>query len=190
MVPSLWLARHGETEWTRSRRHTGATDLALTAEGERAAREELGPKLAGVHFDVVLSSPLRRAHDTARLAGFDPRLDDRLREFDYGDYEGQTTAEIQRARPGWDLWTDGCPGGETVEDVGARMDALIAERLGDTDPPAQRVLVFGHGHALRILAARWLGLPAREGRIVLLRTAGLGITGSEHGRPAIETWGV
>ena len=187
MVPSLWLARHGETEWTVSRRHTGRTDLPLTAEGERAAREELGPKLAGAEFGLVLSSPLRRARDTARLAGFDPQLDDRLREFDYGDYEGLTTAEIQRARPGWDLWTDGCPGGETADDVGARMDALIGERLREADG---RVLLFGHGHALRILAARWLGLPAREGRIVVLKTAGLGVTGSEHGRPAIETWGV
>ena len=141
MVPSLWLARHGETEWTLF----------------------------------------------ARLAGFEPELDERLREFDYGDYEGLTTAEIQEARPGWDLWTDGCPGGESADDVGARMDAVIAERLRDA---RERVLVFGHGHALRILAARRLGLPAREGRIVLLRTAGLGIIGSEHGRPAIETWGV
>jgi len=188
MVASLWLARHGETEWTVSRRHTGSTDLPLTAEGERAAREQLGPKLAGGDFGLVLSSPLRRAHDTARLAGFEPQLDDRLREFDYGDYEGLTTAEIQRARPDWDLWTDGCPGGETADDVGARMDALIAERLRDA--PTGRVLLFGHGHALRILAARWLALPAREGRIVVLKTAGLGVIGTEHGRPAIETWGV
>jgi probable phosphoglycerate mutase len=187
MQPELWLARHGETEWTLSRQHTGRTDLPLTAAGEAAAREELAPKLAGVAFDPVLSSPLRRARDTARLAGFSPELDDRLREFDYGDYEGLTTAEIQGRRPGWDLWTDGCPGGESVEDVGARMDALIAERLRANGP---RVLVFGHGHALRILTARWLGLPAREGRVFLLPPAGVGVMGAEHGRPALERWGV
>ena len=186
MVPSLWLARHGETAWTISRQHTGRTDLPLTAEGERQAREELAPKLAGERFDLVLASPLRRARDTARLAGFDARLDERLREFDYGDYEGRTTAEIHAERPGWDLWTDGAPGGERAEDVGARMDALIADHL----PGVERALLFGHGHALRILAARWLGLPAREGRVLLLPPAGLGITGAEHGHPAIARWSI
>jgi broad specificity phosphatase PhoE len=188
MVGELWLARHGETEWSRARKHTGRTDLPLTPEGERQAREELAPKLAGVDFDLVLSSPLRRARETARLAGApEPVVDERLREMDYGDYEGRTTAEIRAARPGWDLWTDGCPGGETVEDVGARVDALIAERLR---ADWGRVLVFGHGHTLRILAARWLGLPAREGRIFILRPAGLGVIASEHERPAIDRWGV
>jgi broad specificity phosphatase PhoE len=187
-VPSLWLARHGETAWTLSRQHTGRTDIPLTSAGEAAAREQLGPKLAGVDFDVVLSSPLQRALQTARAAGFaDVEVDERLREFDYGDYEGLTTAEIQRERPDWDLWTDGCPGGETAEDVGARMDALIAERLRAVP---QRALLFGHGHALRILTARWLGLPAREGRVVLLAPASLGILGSEHGRAAVERWSV
>jgi broad specificity phosphatase PhoE len=186
-VPSLWLARHGETEWTISRQHTGRTDLDLTAAGEAVARDELAPKLAGVEFALVLSSPLRRALETARLAGFEPLVDERLREFDYGDYEGLTTDEIRRRRPDWDLWTDGSPGGETADDVGARMDALIAERLREA---GGRVLLFGHGHALRILTARWLGLPAREGRVVLLPTAALGITGAEHGRPVIERWGV
>ena len=186
-VPSLWLARHGETAWTLSHQHTGRTDLDLTPAGETAARDELAPKLAGVTFELALSSPLRRARETARLAGFEPELDDRLREFDYGDYEGLTTAEIRRERPDWDLWTDGCPGGETAEDVGARMDSVIAERLRGA---AERVLVFGHGHALRILAARWLGLSAREGRVLLLPPAALGVMGAEHGRPVIERWGV
>jgi broad specificity phosphatase PhoE len=186
-VPSLWLARHGETAWTLSRQHTGRTDVPLTEAGEREARTTLAAKLAGVDFELVLSSPLSRARETARLAGFAPRLDDRLREFDYGDYEGRTTADIHRERPDWDLWTDGCPGGETAGDVGARMDALIAERLRDA---GERVLLFGHGHALRILTARWLGLLAREGRVVLLPTAALGIMGAEHGRPVIERWGV
>jgi probable phosphoglycerate mutase len=135
----------------------------------------------------VLSSPLRRAVETARLAGFEPELDARAREFDYGDYEGLTTDEIHRQRPDWDLWTDGCPGGETADEVGARMDALIADRLREAP---ERALVFGHGHALRILAARWLGLPAREGRVLLLPTAGLGVMGTEHGRPVVAHWGV
>jgi broad specificity phosphatase PhoE len=186
-VPSLWLARHGETAWTLTRQHTSRTDLALTEAGEQVARDELAPKLAGTHFDLVLSSPLRRARDTARLAGFEPEIDERLREFDYGDYEGLTTAEIHRERPDWELWTDGCPGGETAEDVGARMDALIAERLRGA---GERALVFGHGHALRILAARWVGLAAREGRVLLLAPAAVAVTGAEHGRPAVEKWGV
>src|SRR3954451_7750793 len=164
-VGELWVARHGETAWTLSRQHTGRTDLPLTAEGERQAREELGPKLAGMSFDLVLSSPLQRALQTARLAGFEPEIDDRLREFDYGDYEGRTTAEILDERAGWDLVIEGCPGGETAADVGALMDELIAERLRSS---GERVLVFGHGHALRILTARWLGLPAAEGRVFLL----------------------
>jgi len=187
MQPALWVARHGETAWTISRQHTGRTDLPLTPAGEAVARDVLAPKLAGVTFDLVLSSPLRRARDTARLAGFEPEIDDRLRELDYGDYEGLTTAEIQRDRPVWDLWTDGCPGGETVEDVGARMDALISERLR---ADGERVLVFGHGHALRILAARWVGLPAREGRVLLLAPAAVGVMGAEHDRPAVERWSV
>jgi broad specificity phosphatase PhoE len=185
MVPSLWLARHGETAWTLTRQHTGRTDLPLTEHGREQARDELAPKLDGADAGLVLASPLARALETARLAGFDPELDDRLRELDYGDYEGRTTAEIQQERPGWDLWTDGCPGGETADDVGARMDALIAERLR---AGPERILLFGHGHALRILTARWLGLPAREGRLFVLQTAALGILGAEHGRPAVERW--
>jgi probable phosphoglycerate mutase len=187
MVPSLWLARHGETAWSRTRRHTGSTDLSLTEAGERQARDELAPKLAGVAFGLVLSSPLRRARDTARLAGFTPELDERLREMDYGAYEGRTTAEIREERPGWDLWTDGNPDGESAADVGARVDAMIAERLRDGP---ERILLFGHGHTLRVLGARWLGLPGREGRIFVLPAAGLGIFGAEHERPAIDRWGL
>jgi probable phosphoglycerate mutase len=187
-VPELWVARHGETAWTLTKQHTGSrTDLPLTDEGERMAREELAAKLGGVRFDLVLSSPLRRALDTARLAGFEPELDDRLRELDYGDYEALTTAEIRMQRPDWDLWRDGCPNGETVEDVGARMDALIRERL--LAGPA-RILVFGHGHALRILVARWLELPAAAGRVLLLAPAAVGVTGEEHDHPALGRWGL
>ena len=182
-LPELWVARHGETAWTISRRHTGRTDLPLTEEGERVARDVLGPKLRAVEYDLVLSSPLKRALETARLAGFEPEVDERLRELDYGDYEGLTTAQIREQRPDWDLWSDGCPGGETVEDVGARMDALISDRLR-----AGRILVFAHGHSLRILTARWVGLPAREGRVFLLPPAAVGVTGEEHARAAIARW--
>jgi probable phosphoglycerate mutase len=182
--PELWLARHGETDWTLSRQHTGLTDLPLTAHGEEQARELAG-RLAGTDFAVVWSSPLRRALDTAHLAGFaQPRIDDRLVELDYGEYEGVTTADIRRDRPDWDLWTDGCPGGESVDDVGARMDSLIADLRRGAGP----IVAFAHGHALRILAARWLGLPAREGRALLLAPAGIGVLGSEHGHPAVARW--
>jgi len=188
-LPALWVARHGETAWTISRQHTGRTDLPLTEEGERIAREELAPKLGGTRFDLVLSSPLRRALETAHLAGFaHPEIDERLREFDYGDYEGLTTQQILQQRPDWDLWRDGCPGGETAAEVGARMDALIAERLRADG--LERVLCFGHGHALRILSARWLELPPEEGRALLLAPAGVGVTGAEHGRPALARWGL
>jgi probable phosphoglycerate mutase len=184
--PELWLARHGDTAWTVSRQHTGRTDLELNADGEAAARA-LGPKLAGTRFDLVLSSPLRRALDTAHLAGFQPETDDRLREFDYGAYEGVTTAEIHETRPDWDLWRDGCPGGETVADVGARMDALIADLKAQR--PA-RILLFGHGHALRIFTARWLSLDPAEGRRFLLGPAGVGVLASEHAYAAVSRWNV
>jgi broad specificity phosphatase PhoE len=184
-LPELWVARHGETAWTLSRQHTGRTDLPLTPEGERVAREVLAPKLAGLEFDLVLSSPLRRALDTARLAGFEPEIDERLREMDYGEYEGLTTPEIKQRRPDWDLWRDGCPDGETADDVGARMDALIRDRLREG-----RILVFGHGHALRILVARWVELPAAAGRVLLLAPASVGVTGQEHARAAIARWGL
>ena len=181
-------ARRGEV----ADRHRAEADVreqrAERAEREaRQARDELGPKLAGASFDLVLSSPLQRARQTARAAGFEPELDERLREFDYGDYEGLTTAEILAERPGWDMWVDGCPGGETAGDVGARMDDLIAERLR---AGGERILIFGHGHALRILAARWLGLAAAEGRAFLLPPAALGVTGAEHDRPVLVQWGV
>ena len=186
-VPSLWLARHGETAWTLSRQHTGRTDLPLTAAGEASARDELAPKLAGVSFDLVLSSPLRRALDTARAAGFpDPQVDERLREFDYGDYEGLTTAEIQRDRPDWDLWTDGCPGGESPADVGARADRVLSWVLAGPG----NVLLFSSGHFLRVLAARWVGLDPAGGRYLLLSTASLSAVGYEHNRsePVVRFW--
>ncbi len=184
--PELWLARHGDTAWTVSRQHTGSTDIPLNADGEDAARA-LAPKLEGVAFDLVVSSPLRRALDTAHLAGFQPSVDERLREVDYGEYEGVTTAEIHEHRPDWDLWRDGCPGGETMADVGARMDALIADLRGRRP---QRILLFGHGHALRIFTARWLSLDPAEGRRFLLGPAGVGVLGSEHAQAAVSRWNI
>lgn len=186
--PELWLARHGDTAWTVSRQHTSRTDLELNDDGVAAARS-LVAKLSGRDYDVVLTSPLRRARDTARLAGFpDAVVDDRLREFDYGSYEGLTTAEIRESRPGWDLWTDGGgPGGETVHEAGRRLDEVVARIRADAPT---RALVFGHGHALRILAARWLALAPAEGRVLLLGPAGVGVIGSEHGRAAIRRWGL
>jgi broad specificity phosphatase PhoE len=182
----LWIARHGDTAWTVTRQHTSSTDLELNEDGRAAARA-LAAKLEGRHYDLVLSSPLRRALDTARLAGFEPEVDERLREFDYGEYEGLTTAEIQKIRPGWDLWRDGCPGGETVEDLGRRMDGVV-ERI--RSEARERALVFGHGHALRVLVARWLGLPPAEGRVFLLPPAAVGVMGSEHDRPVVARWNI
>jgi len=179
------LVRHGETEWSRSGRHTGVTDLPLTAEGRRQA-EALPGRLAGRRFALVLSSPLSRALDTCRLAGLGDRVQPRddLREWDYGEYEGETTAEIRRGRPGWYLFADGCPGGEDAASVGARVDRVIAEvRSVDGD-----VAVFGHGHCLRVLAARWLDLPPSRGGSFGLSTGTLSVLGYERSSPVLWLW--
>jgi probable phosphoglycerate mutase len=179
------LARHGETDWSRSGQHTGTTDLPLTDEGRRQA-EALAPRLAGRKFALVLSSPLGRALETCRLAGLGDVVQVRedLREWDYGDYEGMTTPQIQERAPGWYLFDDGCPHGESAEQVGERVDRVIAElRAADGD-----AAVFGHGHCLRVLAARWLELAPREGGRFGLSTATLGELGGEHGRPAMWRW--
>jgi broad specificity phosphatase PhoE len=180
-----YLARHGETEWTLSRRHTGRTDVPLTANGEEQARA-LGLELAGVSFDRVLSSPMDRALTTARLAGFGDRVErgDALRELDYGQYEGLTTAEIRARRPGWDLFRDGCPGGETVGDVARRVKPLLDELSGAQG----NVVVFGHGHGLRVLAATFLGLEPAAARHLFLDTGSVSILGQEHDWPAILRW--
>jgi probable phosphoglycerate mutase len=179
------LVRHGETEWTLSGQHTGTTDIPLTERGRRQA-EALGELLAGRPIALVLSSPLGRALETCRLAGLgdacEPRDD--LREWDYGAYEGQTTAEIQRTRPGWHLFADGCPDGEAAADVGARVDRVIAEARG---APGD-VALFGHGHCLRVLAARWLELAPEDGGRFVLSTATLSVLGWEHERPAMRLW--
>ena len=181
----LYLVRHGETEWSRARRHTGRTDLPLSPAGEAEAAA-LGRHLRGLEVDRVLSSPLTRAVSTARLAGFGDRVErgDALMEFDYGEYEGRTTAEIRATRPGWDLFRDGCPGGETVEDAAGRARALLAELAGSDG----RVLLFSHGHQLRILTACFLGLPPDAARHLFLGTASLSVLGVEHEWPAILLW--
>jgi probable phosphoglycerate mutase len=180
----VWLVRHGETEWTVTKRHTSSTDVPLTERGEEQARE-LARLLAGREFALVLTSPRVRARRTAELAGFaDAQVDDDLVELDYGDYEGRTSAEIREERPGWFLWTDGAPGGESPDDAGRRADRVI-ERLGAAGGP---VLVFGHGHMSRVLGARLIGLPAADGRLLMLDPAAVSIVGSEHDRPAVATW--
>jgi broad specificity phosphatase PhoE len=181
----LWLARHGETEWTLARRHTGRTDLPLTARGEAQARA-LGARLHGLAFALVLASPLVRARRTAELAGFGDtlELDDDLMEVDYGEYEGRTTAEIRRARPGWDLWRDGCPGGETIADAARRAGRVLA-RVRAADGP---VLLVGHAHLTRTLTACALGVDPSVGRHLVLDPTTLSIVGSEHDTPALRLW--
>ena len=181
----LLLARHGETEWSATGRHTSRTDLPLTANGRRLA-ERLAPALAERSFALILTSPLRRAIETCELAGEgrDAQIRDDLREWDYGDYEGITTDDIHRQRPAWSLWSDGCPNGETAAEVGARADRVIAEvRAGDGDS-----IAFGHGHMLRVLTARWLGLPPRDGALFALATGTLSKLGYEHGTAVISSW--
>jgi probable phosphoglycerate mutase len=183
--PEVWLVRHGETAWSRTGRHTGRTDVPLTAEGEREA-VGLRALLGGQRFSLVLSSPLERARETCRLAGLGQagRLVDDLVEWDYGDYEGRTTDEIREEVPGWVLWDDGVPGGESLEQVGRRTMRII-EQVSRSPGP---VLLFAHGHLLRILAARWIGLQAREARLLALDTASVGVLGEEGGGRVIRRW--
>ena len=183
--PHAWLVRHGETEWARLGRHTGRTDVPLTDTGREQARA-LGRRLAGATFELVLSSPLSRAAETADLAGFAERVvvDPDLREWDYGALEGRLTVDIREDYPGWSIWTGPWPEGETVEQVGARADRVLARiRAADGD-----VLVFSHGHFLRVLAARWLDLPPASGALFALGTATVSIVGWDRENPVIETW--
>jgi probable phosphoglycerate mutase len=186
-LPIVYLARHGETEWTLSGRHTGLTDIPLTERGERNARR-LGERLAGLSFAKVLASPLRRAARTCELAGFGTvaQADADLREWNYGDYEGLTTKEIRAQRPDWQLFRDGCPGGESLAEIGARADRVVAKaRAVDGN-----VLLFSSAHFLRVLAARWLGLEPSGGKHFLLGTAALSAVGYEHtlAEPVIRLW--
>jgi len=185
-LPSVYLARHGETEWTVTKQHTGLTDLPLTARGERNARALAG-RLKGLSFAHVFTSPLQRASRTAELAGFGKAaVDPDLVEWNYGQYEGKTTADIRKQRPDWQLFRDGCPGGETVAQVGARADRVVGRlRALDGD-----VLLFSSGHFLRVLAARWLGLEPAGGRFFYLGTASLSVLGYEHSQagPVVRLW--
>lgn len=185
-LPRVYLARHGETEWAKAGRHTGRTDIPLTAKGEADARK-IGTRLAGIAFAHVLTSPLGRARRTAELAGFAPVVDPGLLEWDYGAYEGLTTAEIRERRANWDLFEHGCPDGESVADIADRVD-IVADRLRSL---SGNVLVFAHGHVLRVLAARWVSQPASFGRALLLSTATVSILGFDHhvlNEPAIVLW--
>ena len=181
--PELWLVRHGETEWSRSGKHTSTTDLPLTARGEQVARA-LPDRLSSTPFDLVLSSPRQRARRTAELAGFtDVVPDEDLAEWAYGDYEGVTTDDIRESVPGWTVWSHPTPGGETAEDVTARLDRVL-ERVRQHE----RVLAFGHGHTLRALGARWIGRPVTEGRLFALDTATVSVLGHERETPVILRW--
>lgn len=180
----VWIVRHGETEWSKSGQHTGSTDLPLTEKGEQDARK-LAPTLAGVHFDLILCSPRQRARRTAELAGItDVQITDELTEWDYGDYEGRTRKEIQAERPSWSVWADGCPGGESPDQVTRRVDGVI-ERVRATEG---RALLFAHGHILRSLAARWLNQPIDLGAHLELVTGRVSVLGHDRGTPTLELW--
>jgi broad specificity phosphatase PhoE len=180
----LWLVRHGETEWSRDGRHTSVTDLELTERGVEVARS-LRSRLSEQPFDQVLSSPRARAVRTAELAGFDSvETDDDLAEWDYGDFEGRTTTEIRETVPGWTIWTHPTPGGETADQVQERLDRVVAK----VRAAGERVLVFGHGHSLRALAARWIEQPVTDGRFFRLDTATLSTLAYERDVPVVLRW--
>lgn len=182
----LWLVRHGETEWSTAGRHTSTTDLPLTPAGEAGA-SALRAVLAEVELVQVLTSPRQRARRTAELAGFpDAEISDDLAEWAYGDYEGLTTPQIRETVPGWSVWTHPSPGGETAADVTARLDRVVAgARAADG-----KTLVFAHGHSLRALAARWLGLDVSEGRHFALDTSTVSVLGVDRGTPVVRRWNV
>lgn len=183
--PRLVLVRHGDTEWSQNGRHTSRTDLPLLQPGVEHARE-LRPVLAAMSFARVLCSPLQRARQTAELAGFGDRLEltPDLTEWDYGEYEGLTSPQIRERDPSWNLWTDGCPGGESPADVASRVDRLIADAVG----AGGDVLMFAHGHILRSVAARWMGLQVAVGEHLALMPATVSVLGHEHATRVIERW--
>jgi probable phosphoglycerate mutase len=183
--PRVFLVRHGATEWSVSGQHTGRTDIPLTEEGRRQA-ERLGARLARERFALVLVSPLSRARETARISGFGDvaDVDPDLLEWDYGDYDGRTAVDIRKERPGWTPWHGGFPGGETLEQLAARADRVVARvRAVDGD-----VVLFAHGHILRVIAARWLEQPPVEGSRYYLSTASLSVLGWERETPVIDRW--
>ncbi len=184
MTAELWIVRHGPTEWSRNGRHTSVTDLPLLADSEDDARA-LAPRLADLAPDLVLTSPRQRARHTAALAGFaEAEVDEDLVEWAYGDYEGLTSPQIRELVPGWKVWTHGCPGGESPEQVSERLDRVVwrAQATGG------KVLAFAHGHSLRALAMRWVGLPVAEGRRLVLDTATVSVLGMDRGTPVIRRW--
>jgi broad specificity phosphatase PhoE len=182
-VGDVWLVRHGQTEWSASGRHTSTTELPLTPSGQAGARA-LAPRLAAA-FSLVLTSPRERARRTAELAGFPAaEVDDDLAEWDYGAYEGLTTDQIRESVPEWTVWTHPCPGGETAEQVTARLDRVVARCLDASGD----VLLFGHAHSLRALAARWLGLPLPDGRLLRLDTGTVSVLGHERETPVVLRW--
>ncbi len=187
ILPTVYLARHGETAWSLTGQHTGLTDLPLTEHGERNAGH-LGERLRGLTFVKVFTSPLQRAARTCELAGFKAaaEIDQDLVEWNYGAYEGRRTIEIRADRPDWQLFRDGCPGGESPEQVGARADRVISR----VRAIAGDVLIFSSGHFLRVLTARWLGLEPAAGRFFALDTASLSELGYEHSlsAPVIRLW--
>lgn len=185
MPGELWLVRHGETEWSRSGAHTGRTDLPLTPSGREQAKA-IARQIGGRKFALVLTSPLERARETCALAGHggEAQLEPNLREWDYGDYEGRSTAQIREQHPGWSLWADGVPNGERIEQVAARAEAVIRRAAGESGD----VALFGHGHILRILTTCWLGLAPRDARLFALSTAAIGTLGYEHETRVITRW--
>jgi probable phosphoglycerate mutase len=187
-LPKLFLARHGDTAWTDSHQHTGRTDLPLNARGEEHARL-LGERLRSLSFAHVFTSPLQRASKTCAIAGFGAgaEVDHDLLEWDYGRYEGKVTSDVLKERPGWELYRDGCPGGESPQDVALRADRFIARVHGI----AGDVLAFSSGHIIRMIAARWLGLPPAAGRFFFCEPASVGVLGFEHNsreQPIVRRW--
>lgn len=181
----IYVVRHGETEWSLSGQHTGVTDIPLTENGRKTAKLYRSG-LAKESFTLVLTSPLRRARETCELSGLGDKaeVDPDLREWNYGEYEGLTSSQIHEKAPGWMVFADGCPGGETPQQVGIRADRVIARARGAPG----HVALFAHGHFLRVFAARWLGLPATAGQHFLLDTGTLSILAYYRGFPAIQTW--
>lgn len=188
-IKEIWLIRHGETEWTLSGAHTSKTDIPLTAAGREKAKT-VGRFLAGRNFALVLSSPLIRAYDTCSLAGYGDvaEKDPGLCEWDYGDYEGRTTPDIRKTRPDWFLWTSGVPNGEPIETVAMRADAVIERAKNANASDTSAVALFAHGHILRILASRWLGLPPQCGRLLALGTGTVSVLGYERDIPVLARW--
>jgi broad specificity phosphatase PhoE len=183
MSSRVWLMRHGETAWSLSGQHTSRTDLPLTEQGESRA-VALGKALAGRKFARVFSSPMLRARETCRLAGYTPEITEDLHEWDYGAYEGLTTGEIQKTAPGWTIWTGAVPGGESIAQVSARADRVVAMALAAEGD----VACFSHGHMLRVLASRWLELEPDSGRLLALSTGSVSVLDWEHTTRVLQSW--